>query len=453
MIKDTFKKVAVLGLGTSMALSSLMMNGALAATHDATEEASSPTATIQLGKILDVNQAGKFPRITDFNMTLERVEGWKNANVTAATNGTALQTSEIPMPAASSTANHTISVSGNTATVAVGNFSASDTNDTTTQKKRVTDVPITYTEAGYYVYKVKEISSTPASVPGVTYDDHEYFVVVYVANCTDQNGNTVDGVYVHDITSYRNTSDDDTYMPTLSDISQVTDNGGTAAQENNSTNLGKVGKSTAEHPNQLEAYRMFNSSVTSDVKVSKNVTGNLGVKGKEFPFTMTLTGLEKNASYVTSTGSVAIDSCSVGTKVSGTEFTTDANGAATLAFKLKDDEFLNVEALPATAQYTVSEAASDHKASYAITAEGGNDATIATATAANDAYNTALATSTETVNPADGDVEIAYTNEKTETPPTGIAVTLIPIAIAGAALSSALVLVKRRKESEVEDID
>ena len=393
------------------------------------QTASSDTATIRMSKTLTAVQQNKFPSVTDFSFTLERIKAWANSNTTAATNGATIQKSQMPMPAASSTANHTITVSGDTATVAIGNFSAADSQDTSTVKNRYTNVPIKFTKAGYYVYKVKEASSTPESLPGLTYDTHEYFIVVYVCNKVDSNDNTVDGVYVHNITSYRNDSGSDTYQPTLSDISKVTDNNGTAAKPNTEANLGKVGISSATEPNLLMADNMWNVYNTSDLLISNNVQGTLGDRNKEFEFDVTLSGLENNKDYKLS-GDVDLDSISTGTYSSQNKtFTTNAQGQATFKIKLKDDQTVRIEALNATSKYTVSESANNHIPSYSITAAGGSGATIAKAQDAYTSDNLSLSTSQETVDLADKDQTVAFQNKRNLATLTGTRSSMLAMAV------------------------
>lgn len=455
MNTKNFKKVISIALSAALTLGVMATSMAFAASDDATRQAnSSGTATITMSKILTASQAGKFPNITDFNYTLERIKGWKNANVSTAANGEALAKSAIPMPAASSTANHTVTVSGDTATVAIGNFNAAGAGDTTTQKERETAVPITFTDAGYYVYKVKEVSSTPANVPGLTYDDHEYFIVVYVCNNIDAQGNTVDGVYVHSITSYRNESGSDTYQPTLDEIAYTADHNG-AAQTNDRTNLDKVGLSSAEHPNQLDADNMWNDMVTSDLTISKNVKGSLGDVTKEFEFTVTLTGLQPSTNYtIAGNGLSGVQTPTVGSFTSPT-LTTNNAGSATFVVKLKDGESITVQGLNATSHYTVSEAASDHVASLALTAEGQN-AVIATGTsgngiAANNAAQTALATAQETIDAADGNQTVAYTNTRSITTITGVQSQMAALIVAAAIAAIAAGLFVARRKSYEED--
>lgn len=442
MVKAKSSKIAVLAFAAALGVGALAGSfGPASAAADPVQATSSDTATITLGKILKASQDNKFPNIADFNFVIEPVEAWDNANVSTSDSGAMIPVAQMPMPAADATAHHTVTAAGN---VSVGDFTASESGDTARQKTRTTDVDIQFNKAGYYVYKVTE---TAGSVQGVTYDDHEYFIVIYVANCTDQDGNTTNGVYVHDITSYRNESGSDTYKPTLSDISNTTDNGGTAASTNNEENLAKVGHNSG---NSLDAYKFWNSQDTQDIEIVKNVTGNLGDVTKQFEFTLTMTGLEPGVAYTTS-GNGTLVSASVGTcdTTAGT-ITADASGNATVLVKLSDDKNFKVEGLPVGAQYAVNEAASDHEASYAVTADGSNP-TIAQASGANAADNTALATATETVNTDDGTVTVTYTNDRDLTTITGIPTYLMGgIAMALAALV-ALFAVRKRRNSLLDE--
>ena len=145
--KSIFSKLAAISAAAAM-IGTMGVCSAFAATHDGIEDISSATATVSLGKILTTNHDNKFPNITDFNFEIERIEAWKNANVSTAQNGTAMDKSDIPMPTASNSANHTVTVNGDKASVAVGNFKSTPSEqtgvaDTATSKLRTTDVNIT----------------------------------------------------------------------------------------------------------------------------------------------------------------------------------------------------------------------------------------------------------------------------------------------------------------------
>ena len=434
-----------------------MPASAFAAAHDAVEDSSSDTATIYLGKILTSAQPGKFPNISDFNFNLTAVKAWDNANTDASKSGTAIAASNMPMPQTSTASHQKITVSGSSAVITVGDFTGSINTarkDSTTEKFRMTPVKIKYTKAGYYMYKVTESGSTPAGVPGVSYDKNSYYIVVYVCNKTDSAGNTAAGVYVHDITSYRNDLNSNS-QPDLADIQNKTDNGGTKAAANNYENMGKVGRSADKPgndpdtglptgPDKLEAYRFFNDHTTHDVVITNNVQGNLGDRTKEFEFTVTLTGLEKGVTYTTgipaedkTTQNVTSSSADIVSATTGSvntvskTITADANGNATFGIRLADDEVLVLNALPATARYKVEEHPSDHIASYTATSTS-KTAVIAGKSAANTKDQTKLATAEETVDAVsnvagranadanDGTVTIAFVNTRNLAVITGI---------------------------------
>ena len=227
------------------------------------QDKSSETGTIRLGKILTINQSGKFPNIEDFVYRITPVSAWENANADSSKSGKLIPVNLMPRPDASGTAHHKISLiqsePDNPATwsvlVTLGNFkdgseentsslygdrdhhydisdelSNTDKIDEGRRRTRVTDVSFRFSKAGYYMYKVEEAGSSPnggtddpgnlrKDVAGVDYDDNTYYVVFYVCNkaATEdkevneygqgiQEGDTVDGVYVHTITSWTNES-------------------------------------------------------------------------------------------------------------------------------------------------------------------------------------------------------------------------------------------------------
>ena len=556
---------------------------------------SSDTGTVRLGKILTVNQSGKFPNIEDFVYRITPVAAWDNANQSTSKSGAQISKDMMPKPDVSGQAHHNISViqSGAqdsapwSALVAIGNFKDGSEDNTSgiygdkdhkyinsddasniqkidegKRRTRVTDVSFSFTEAGYYMYKVEEVGSSPnggidslsnlrKDVAGVDYDYNTYYIVFYVCNmeATEDDGanelgqgtrmgDTVNGVYVHTITSW--TNDDatdyraDNTMRTsdeladaqnwLNDLMQSEDvnsahsteygDGGHSAgmntgrvDNNNSSgastvthdNLGKVGISTPDNPDYLEAYRMWNGQITHDVVLRKDVTGNLGDLSKEFVFEVTLTGLEANQTYTTdvpagSTEDYEEDATNDVTSAAvkmydmtpaaclaadGKSFTTDSTGAVTFRVKLKDGEVLVLNSLPKSASYQVEEQASDHVAQYNIVSTnssegsvmllkaasdpafavftetehtpGGNDA--AHLGKANTDANMALSTEVEFVDRFDGTVIIIYRNNRDLATLTGIAGLDYMVYAASLAVLSALafIIVRRRREYADEE--
>lgn len=475
------------------------------------QQHSSATGTVTLGKILTTNQDNKFPVVTDFNYEITAVKAWKNANISTGTSGETIPVANMPLPAALTTVHQSVTpdTANHKATVTVGDFSNTSAtnhdsaagNDTNTQRTRTTPVQITFSEAGYYMYKVTETGSTPADIKGVDYDKHEYFMVFYVCNKVDEQGNTLPstdangGVYVHDITSYRNTSGSSEYQPNLSDIQNVSDNKGSAADgtgadptnPNTEANLAKVGKSAASTPNQLEAYRMWNHQYTQDLVLKKNVTGNLGDRTKQFEFTIAMTALEPGQTYTTNvaakysndttTTDKTITSASVGTlSTDKKSFTSDNSGNATILVKLTDEEVFVINALPVSSKYTITEAASDHVATYSASTVGptaetdplykdyvykngvsgdtntDTDRLAATSGTNNNTSNLQLATSEETIEKKDGTAVFVFNNNRDIATITGIPGLdyIIYASAAAIVVLIAYLIIRRRREYDDE---
>lgn len=493
-----FKRVKTI-LVASLMIALMVPSFAFAAANgaaDPIQAKSSDTATIYVGKVLTVAQANKFPTVTDFTFTIENIKAWDNANVSTSENGTVIAANAMPQPAAVTTDHQKVTRTDAThATVEVGNFAGNaNTNvaDTATEKYRSTPVNITYTKAGYYMYKITENASVPEAIPGMSYDNKSYYVVVYVCNNTDDQGNTIPGVYVHDITSFRNSTETNT-EPNLTDIQNETDNNNVAAVTNNYDNLAKVGKSVEEPgpdpdtgnpigPNKLEAYRFFNDHTTHDVVVTNNVTGNLGDITKEFEYTVTLTGLEKNKEYTTNVPAEektsvnqtsataelqALTSGGAGTIDSANKkFTSDANGNATFRIKLADDEVMVFNALPATAKYKVEELASDHIASFTSESTKNDSWIHVEKTKANTQSDNAISTSVETVDAVsnvpgrnnaennDGTVTIKFRNHRDLVTPTGLPYYGdFAYVIAALAAAAAVAFVVRRRKSQSTSVE
>lgn len=596
---------------------------------------SSNTGTVRLGKILTVNQQGKFPNIEDFVYKITPVAAWDNANVSTEKSGKNIADSDMPQPASSTTDHHSVrnitpdELDGASwaSLVTLGNFKNADEDNTSSiygdqnhsyvnsdaasnlakidegkRRTRVTDVAFTFTKAGYYMYKIEEVgskqnggtdslSSLRKDVPGVDYDNNSYYVVFYVCNREavadvannqygqgTQKGDTVgqegylntvnndgsqtknasaDGVYVHTITSWTNqyqnaaagkdttdykpdntmrTSDDladtqnwlndlmesqdvdaryntsygdgghDAALNTgkvdnndkgLNDTHPGKTNGKTSTNDGPSTvthdNLGKVGISTPENPNFLEAYRMWNAQTTHDIVLRKNVTGNLGDLTKEFEFDITLSGLEANQTYTTNVPAgetdedtrdtvYANDTTSASVKMydmtpasclaaDGKSFTTDSTGAVKFSVKLKDDDVLVINSLPRSAAYQITEHASDHVAQFNIVSTNTSTETPAVFTetghtpGGNDAEhlgqfntdaNTELSTEVEFVDRYDGTVVITYQNNRDLATLTGIAgldYMVYAAALAVLSLISFAVIRRRREYAEEAGLD
>jgi len=508
---NKIKRIAALFLAAALMVpTAVFATGTEGGTQaDPRQSQSDETATIYLGKVLSIAQPDKFPIIDDFAFTIQNIEAWDNSNLSTTENGTPIAASDMPRPAESSTSHHKIQrlSDGVSTRVYIGDFTG-DANtaveDTTLEKYRVTHVPITYSRAGYYLYKVTEDVANTEEIPGMAYDSSSYYIVVYVCNKTDAYGNTTPGVYVHDITSYRNDSESDINKPNLSDIHNIPDNNGVAAVPNTEVAYAKVGISADEKgkdpdsdldigPNKLEAYRFFNDQTTHDLVLTNNVTGNLGDIVKEFEYIVTLSGLEKNKVYTTNVAAQYKDAdAAVGSKTSDTAdilaltddptyagkgtidssaktFTSDADGKATFKVKLADDETIVFNALPASSKYQIRELSSDHIASFTSTStqvvssddDGGwvmelpesanthSDLVLDTANEIVDAISNVGEISRAEEN--DGTVTIMFKNHRDILTPTGLPYYGdFVYVIAGLAVAGLIIFaIRRRKQAKV----
>ncbi|MBQ9014998.1 MAG: hypothetical protein IJ109_02660 [Firmicutes bacterium] len=282
------------------------------------------------------------------------------------------------------------------------------------------------------------------------------------------------------------------------------DNGNPGSSTVTHDNLGKVGSSgpgedppqparapdtgsnyITSGPNTLEAYRMWNAQVSHDVVLKKNVTGNLGDRTKQFEFTVALTGLENEQVYttnevagssditstisaanpanVTNTGdqttpSVVLYDAAAGTlSPDGRSFTSSAEGTATFKVKLRDDEILVLNALPRSASYQITEAASDHVPQYDIVStnearSGDVPVIVKSADKTVGASNTALSTGLEFVDRYDGTMTIVYQNNRDLATVTGVpGLDYMVYATAILVLAAAAyAIIRRRRRYEEE---
>ena len=280
--------------------------------------------------------------------------------------------------------------------------------------------------------------------------------------------------------------------------------------------IGKVDRSRCKEeneggfvgPNKLQI-NFWNETDSKDVELIKKVTGTLGDLQKEFEFTVTLTGLQGNSSYkiVPVSKKTGVDAPALGnakntglTKDGNDYFVKTAANETTKTFKvvLKSQQSIKIEGLPTEATYTVTEAASDHKASYTVESEGFayklaaddtaaslnskgyrlvvmsdnkitdiralKDDDLAAARAAtgdakdivkivklanykksNTQNGTALAMENpETVDPGDGAVTITFTNHRDIETETGIPGFVFPIVLIGLIALIGLAVMRRR---------
>lgn len=142
--------------------------------------------------------------------------------------------------------------------------------------------------------------------------------------------------------------------------------------------------------------------IYQDLKVRKNVTGNLGDTTKEFEYTASFTDLVPDTAYT----------------VEGDDektFMSDASGKAVVPLKLSDDQEVTIKQLPKSSKYQITEAASDHVSEFKAFSEdmANKGAKIVQAEGSNgEEAAKELLTAVETVDLFDGTIVILWKNNR-----------------------------------------
>ena len=180
--------------------------------------------------------------------------------------------------------------------------------------------------------------------------------------------------------------------------------------------------------------------VFQDIKVKKDVTGNLGDLTKVFEYKLEFTDLIPDTAY----------------RIEGDDtktFMSDASGKATVPVKLMDDQKAVVKQLPKGAKYRITEAASDHVAEFRAFSEDMADkgAKIVMASGSNDTEAAkALATALETVDLCDGTVVVLWENNRDLATLTAVQsyTGIWACAMAPVLAGIVMLLIRRRKYTE-----
>ena len=157
---------------------------------------------------------------------------------------------------------------------------------------------------------------------------------------------------------------------------------------------------------------------THNLTFSKSVSGNQASRTKAFTFTLKIED--------------AVDGTVFPVKVNGeaSENLTVANGIAEKTYSLKHGDSVEVDGLAPKTSYTISEAAEDYTASYAI-----------------DKGEATEGDSTGKQSIANADVTVAFTNTREGTIPTGVILDSAPFILIIGLAAAALVITAARKKS------
>ena len=189
---------------------------------------------------------------------------------------------------------------------------------------------------------------------------------------------------------------------------------------------------------------------THDLTLSKTVTGNQGSKDKYFAFEVEITDAGSGTKLdvaLDSADAVLDKSAKINESIAADEnpdvLTTDASGSVTQTFYLMHGQSLVIKGLPDGAKYTITE----DFAEYAVSAEVSGDTDAAADTGIAD--NGIVSDSTTGIK---DDTEVAYTNNKEGTIPTGVILSIAaPCVIGIAVVGGIIVLSVKKKRSEAEE--
>ena len=184
---------------------------------------------------------------------------------------------------------------------------------------------------------------------------------------------------------------------------------------------------------------------TSDVVLSKKVTGNQGSKDEYFKFTVNIKGAVAGTQF-----KVDLTNADAETKTTGvnnekhtnpTLLTAGDDGTLTQEFWIQHNQSIKIQGLAGSTGYTVTEAENAYKTNIAVTGDTKNgeaDIAAVAGKAVTDAAVTA-------------DTTVAYTNDKSGAVPTGLIMSIggpAAIALLGGV---GLVTINARKKKEDEE--
>ena len=174
------------------------------------------------------------------------------------------------------------------------------------------------------------------------------------------------------------------------------------------------------HLNAIAEYsgsQIFTNRKTFDLTVSKSVTGNLASRNRYFLFTAELSDVPEDGDYTieySGTGSAALEDTPYNkfNGASNPEVITVSGGQGTAEIWLRHDGTADIRGIPAGSIYTISENSAGHTALIRLT-EG-------------EAVLDPIDNTTTSERSLTADTEVAFTNEKSESPATGIRDSIIP---------------------------
>ena len=278
-------------------------------------------------------------------------------------------------------------------------FSAADakTTDTTVVKEATVDLSgVSFKEPGVYRYVVTE----SGSAQGISSEEDKVKALdVYV---TDNNG-------VLEVSGYVMHNNEDAAAKKLDATERLDDK-----------------DVDFEH-----------SLATSDLTISKTVTGNQASHDEYFEFTVALSGADAGAKYTVDLSAADATTSTNGINTEAhtnpAEIVIGADGSVTATFWIQHGQSVVIQGIGNNTKYEITEANRDYEVSEEVT---GDEDAVKEGAKVTDAALTA-------------DTEVAYTNSKSGAVPTGLF-----MGVGGASvmlIGSGLAIVAKNKKKKYEE--
>lgn len=307
-----------------------------------------------------------------------------------------------------------------------------------------------FTEPGVYRYIITESGSETNL--GITNDDNLTRTIdVYVEDATTTDSSTDTTTKKLKITGYVMYVGTPTTGPS---------NATSGTADINDTNLEDGTTVKADSlvvANATKSVGFKNTYNTHDLTFSKTVTGNQGSKDKYFKFTVNISGATAGTIYDVDISKAdnsipAINSLNVATKSeyagssNPTSITVGTGGTSSTDFYLQHGQSIVIKGIADGTSYTITEVQEDYTPSVTLSGDtmtGDNEQTnITTGENINSISDTALK----------NDTNVAFSNNRSGTIPTGIILSVAPTAIIGLIVIGGIVfLIIRNKKRKYEE--
>ena len=283
---------------------------------------------------------------------------------------------------------------------------------------------IVYPHAGEYVYTVAEqkdgwtaIKKDDKKIDAMKYDDRTYEMHVFVKNKSNSNETYISSVYFKEINQG---------IPGEKKDSQVGKNGNFTFDLFENTYTKDAGKITPDEPNPNQPGDHKLNPDAKSLIIKKLVKGDLASKSQDFTFSLTIT-LPKTATEKSVVGKI------------GQQSYTFQSGVAQ-QFKLRHDQTLEFDTIPAGAKYTLIETGTTgYTASNEYLVNGVKNTGLGSQSTDFSVTNILIGEKTNSNN---------ITNTYQDVTPTGLLIDNLPfILMIGLGLAGFVILSKKRRQA------